>query len=424
VVARSVLVPYYYPKLLALFNKFKDTDKATSPVIESYALGKSHYPSLFSRDYDLTLEIYELLQNPADFNEATHLARKEAERLRMEAEGLTNLMSSISSSGFAIANLIKELEIDIDAQKNWLYAHATEAEVYRDFIDAHKSDLIKAQNWAKGQIELETMTQNIPWKASSGVVADNMKYTHIYADIAKSRTFFQLEDGSIVVKSSLEQKLSGAGDLIKKYRDNANISFNERYYYIKLPGEEWAEMLFDPNNLSDQLKTLFYLAGKDLGKNLGRYVFPIEDIKILIDGKDFDGQDVSRWQAAGFLLLTVVPGSKGLKVVGKIADATVVVGTVIDPDMSDELRVTVVATGLNNTIEAPITQPTKVVDNTRSADGNLNYSVLDKPTVMRANKSAARPAASRPASTAAIAEGREKDMEYLDIPAFLRRQAD
>lgn len=99
------------------------------------------------------------------------------------------------------------------------------------------------------------------------------------------------------------------------------------------------------------------------------------------------------------------------------ADATVVVGTVIDPEMSDELRVTVVATGLGGVENtSPRAQPTKVIDNTRASDGSPNYSVLDKPTVMRATASQAK--------GAAAAEPQDKDMDYLDIPAFLRRQAD
>lgn len=103
------------------------------------------------------------------------------------------------------------------------------------------------------------------------------------------------------------------------------------------------------------------------------------------------------------------------------ADATVVVGTVIDPDMTDELRVTVVATGLGGVHSSrEHVQPTKVVDNTRNADGNPNYAVLDKPTVMRANATKAAAA-----SSAAKMDSRgDRDMEYLDIPAFLRRQAD
>jgi cell division protein FtsZ len=98
-------------------------------------------------------------------------------------------------------------------------------------------------------------------------------------------------------------------------------------------------------------------------------------------------------------------------------DATVVVGTVIDPEMGDEIRVTVVATGLGP-VAAAEQRPTKVVDNTTRATASPAGS-----TGMR----------SRPAATAhtmpqgntfAKAVGAEDAMDYLDIPAFLRRQAD
>jgi cell division protein FtsZ len=98
------------------------------------------------------------------------------------------------------------------------------------------------------------------------------------------------------------------------------------------------------------------------------------------------------------------------------ADATVVVGTVIDPEMSDELRVTVVATGLGGAAVAREPLETKVVvDNTSRTTGKPDYASLDRPTVMRQGSAAV---AQKP-----MAEGKE-DMEYLDIPAFLRRQAD
>lgn len=99
------------------------------------------------------------------------------------------------------------------------------------------------------------------------------------------------------------------------------------------------------------------------------------------------------------------------------ADATVVVGTVIDPEMSNELRVTVVATGLGVVAAAKEAKPasTKViVDNTRRANGQIDYSALDRPAHLRASAH----------SSAAVAPMAEKDLEYLDIPAFLRRQAD
>ncbi|MDX1556510.1 MAG: cell division protein FtsZ, partial [Xanthomonadales bacterium] len=94
--------------------------------------------------------------------------------------------------------------------------------------------------------------------------------------------------------------------------------------------------------------------------------------------------------------------------------ATVVVGTVIDPDMTDELRVTVVATGLDGSgYEAPL----KVVESKPVESRPADYRRLDRPTVMR-NQQAAAAAHETPAPM------EDRDLEYLDIPAFLRRQAD
>ncbi len=90
-------------------------------------------------------------------------------------------------------------------------------------------------------------------------------------------------------------------------------------------------------------------------------------------------------------------------------NATVVVGTVIDPEMHDELRVTVVATGLGRGAESVSEQPVKLVVNKQKQD--VDY---DRPTVLR-NKAG---------SDEVTNKGSENSMEYLDIPAFLRRQAD
>ena len=92
-------------------------------------------------------------------------------------------------------------------------------------------------------------------------------------------------------------------------------------------------------------------------------------------------------------------------------DATVVVGTVIDPDMSDRIRVTVVATGLGQNA-AREGAPMRVVKRTTAAATEPNYQQLDKPAIQRKR---------------AVGDGLEEaglQEELLDIPAFLRRQAD
>lgn len=97
------------------------------------------------------------------------------------------------------------------------------------------------------------------------------------------------------------------------------------------------------------------------------------------------------------------------------SDATVVVGTVIDPEMKDEIRVTVVATGLDSGVKVEKPSTKVVVDNTRGRDGRPDYAALDRPPALRAKKAS---------SAAAAVEAMDKEMEYLDIPAFLRKQAD
>ncbi|MCX7117975.1 MAG: cell division protein FtsZ [Legionellales bacterium] len=99
-------------------------------------------------------------------------------------------------------------------------------------------------------------------------------------------------------------------------------------------------------------------------------------------------------------------------------DATVVVGTVIDPEMTEEMRVTVIVTGLGDikTRGGQQVAPGKArLIESRRIDGSLDYQQLDRPAVLR--KQAAAPAAGAKQNSEAI-----PDVDYLDIPAFLRRQ--
>ncbi len=98
-------------------------------------------------------------------------------------------------------------------------------------------------------------------------------------------------------------------------------------------------------------------------------------------------------------------------------DATVVVGTVIDSEMtSGELRVTLVATGLGKEKIAAVPVPEAATPIIKPAsNGEIKYSDLDTPISMRGKKVVGDPV-EVPTDT--------NSMEYLDIPAFLRRQAD
>jgi len=126
-------------------------------------------------------------------------------------------------------------------------------------------------------------------------------------------------------------------------------------------------------------------------------------------------------------------------------DATVVVGTVIDPEMSNQIRVTVVATGLGRGAAAQRGrgEPTRDSFIERSAMSARDSSASREAAAARiADQAHARPARGRGPMTAsdysvldkptivrqrAVGDGlptAQESEEMLDIPAFLRRQAD
>jgi len=100
-------------------------------------------------------------------------------------------------------------------------------------------------------------------------------------------------------------------------------------------------------------------------------------------------------------------------------DATVVVGTVIDPEMTDEMRVTVIVTGLGDrqTHHQPQQQAhrARLVESARG-DGSLDYHQLDRPAVIRKQARNASPVSEKQDNDSV------PDVDYLDIPAFLRRE--
>ena len=99
-------------------------------------------------------------------------------------------------------------------------------------------------------------------------------------------------------------------------------------------------------------------------------------------------------------------------------DATIIHGTVYEEDMEDSLRVTVVATGIGKVVRKPQLVPqasVKTGTDNASAEPAEYQAGIDEPAVFRNPRSEA---------SARISAMAQKGVERLDIPAFLRRQAD
>ncbi|MHB0985842.1 MAG: cell division protein FtsZ [Sulfuricella sp.] len=94
-------------------------------------------------------------------------------------------------------------------------------------------------------------------------------------------------------------------------------------------------------------------------------------------------------------------------------DATVIFGTVFDNTLQDELRVTVVATGLGALVNRQQNKPLSIVKTgTDDHAMEVDYGVLEQPAVMRRRRDAQ------------VEAMKQSGVELLDIPAFLRKQAD
>lgn len=104
-------------------------------------------------------------------------------------------------------------------------------------------------------------------------------------------------------------------------------------------------------------------------------------------------------------------------------EATVVVGTVIDPLMTDELRVTVIVTGLGEVRQRGGALSNKPISfESRRGDGSFDYQQLDRPAVLRKQSGVTSGLSSMSLPKNSPVQETLPDVDYLDIPAFLRRQ--
>ncbi len=148
-------------------------------------------------------------------------------------------------------------------------------------------------------------------------------------------------------------------------------------------------------------------------------------------------EDVNLTGARGVLVNITASKSLKLKEVHEVMntirsftaeDATVIFGSVLDENIGDQLRVTIVATGLGGSVSkrqpqlvhsaqsmAPVyarTGTDDAVGAPMTSAGAINYHDLDTPAVTRRRRDAT------------VSAMQQSGVEMYDIPAFLRKQAD
>ncbi|MFT7898756.1 hypothetical protein VBY74_02115 [Tenacibaculum ascidiaceicola] len=129
--------PYLPPEHIDnMFKKFNNIDKATPELIENLSIkNRTGGFSVFDYDYQVSVIINQLAP-VIGYNQAQGVAVSRT-KARMNEE-LDKLLNSTSTADFAITNLIGELNITNNTQKNWLYEHKTAANKLIKFIDNNK----------------------------------------------------------------------------------------------------------------------------------------------------------------------------------------------------------------------------------------------------------------------------------------------
>ena len=136
-------------------------------------------------------------------------------------------------------------------------------------------------------------------------------------------------------------------------------------------------------------------------------------------------EDISLSGARGILVNITASSSLKMREVHEVMsaiknltaeDATIIVGTVIDETMTEDLRVTMVATGLGSLSSQGQNQnaPLTVIHSRTGTDDRDSMYSAEEPAVMRTGRR----------SNATVAAMRQSGVDPMDIPAFLRRQAD
>ncbi|WP_271273543.1 cell division protein FtsZ [Aliamphritea hakodatensis] len=185
----------------------------------------------------------------------------------------------------------------------------------------------------------------------------------------------------------------------------------------------------DVRTVMSEMGTAMMGSGTARGENRGTEAASAAISSPLLEDIDLHG-------ARGILVNITAGPDLGLgefsevgQVVEEIASeqATVVIGTVIDPTLEDEIKVTVVATGIDG--GAAVEETVKVVSQNRKPDGSLDLKQLEMPAVLRRKGEDLRAennleTAELSAPAVSKESDGETDSEYLDIPTFLRRQAD
>ncbi|NLL20023.1 MAG: hypothetical protein GX262_13565, partial [Clostridia bacterium] len=192
----------------------------------------------------------------------------------------------------------------------WDLIHNPESIIFAWAQEEEEGEMMAASDecWEKGK---ENWTKVTPQKYHAKKKLEYDSECGYFYSGNLRRSYFGLTNGNILIVDQVYRN--------NTYSSDPDDVINLYLLYIASLNE-WYEVdisTFEADCLSCDLNYMAAEVTKLTGKTIGRYILPIEDIYILLEGKDFDGVQSNRAVASGFLLIEFIPGGKILKPVTK-----------------------------------------------------------------------------------------------------------
>jgi len=323
--------------------------------------GIDHYPE----DDDIN--------DDPDYSDNTSTGGGSGQTGGTSAVNIPDCADSVHGCDVEARGLARELRLN-PTQTDWLTQNVNYAKI-KTFLD-NKGDTPETREEAKLTIEVEAEKNKFDY-TKKGTIRNRPSLRYKAKATISNGTSYLLETGEQVFESPSVRRINKSDAIFQTSEDDSP------YYYIYYPGtDRWYDLAIDnvaTNCLSCDLTYVMTKASLDALKFTGRYIVPFEDVKIIIDGKDFDGNEANRSIATGMILISIVPGGKLLKAV-KLVPAGKTAWKVMSKVGDDAIELSVKV--VNNVVD--FGSRTKLADVIKTISGQEAHHVI--PWAFRENK--------------------------------------
>lgn len=261
----------------------------------------------------------------------------------------TNENGDTAAPAFLINALGDEVSLT-SQQIDWIN-NPDNLDVVVDILQSLYDDQNTAEAKIQVAMRIDSERAKNNWVYSPGSFPNRpaLSYTHKFVPKPGERMYL-LENGLVLYQSSTRRQINKSN--IPDTIGSTEVATNGYNYIYNYGAKKWFEYRLPPEDFPNADIDFLFDAFWKGAKIVGRYATPVEDIIILVDGKDFDGIEQSKVQTAGFMIVGFIPGGKAFKPVAKIVNGISKYRKVV--------KVTV--NGVNKSISLPIKIVNGVVD--------------------------------------------------------------